>query len=85
MAVCGAANALLQFTRRCTGVLSSSCGKRVTKARWSSDEDDKLKRLVDRHGMDDFQTIASFFEVSSNVNVRTFKLPWIEQLPPTGI
>lgn len=45
------------------GILSSS-GKRVTKARWSSDEDDKLKKLVDKHGLDDFQKIASFFEVS---------------------
>ncbi|CAK8691352.1 transcriptional activator Myb-like [Clavelina lepadiformis] len=41
--------------------------KRVNKTRWTSDEDDKLKQLVDKHGMDDFQKIASFFEDRSDV------------------
>jgi len=42
-----------------------SQSKRITKARWTQEEDDKLKSLVDQHGLEDFQKISSFFEVVS--------------------
>lgn len=37
--------------------------KRINKARWTQQEDEKLRMLAEKYGMDDFQKIASFFEV----------------------
>ncbi|XP_022250273.1 myb-related protein A-like isoform X5 [Limulus polyphemus] len=42
--------------RRC-----SSAQKQINKGRWSKDEDEKLKMLVEKHGSDDWACIASFF------------------------
>ena len=41
----------------------SSGGKRITKSRWSNDEDDKLRKLVDDYGADNFQKISTYFSV----------------------
>ncbi|XP_076341584.1 transcriptional activator Myb-like isoform X4 [Tachypleus tridentatus] len=39
----------------------SSAQKQINKGRWSKDEDEKLKMLVEKHGSDDWACIASFF------------------------
>nr|CAB3264097.1 myb-related protein B-like [Phallusia mammillata] len=49
------------------GIIGSGQSKRITKSRWSPEEDEKLKGLVDQHGIEDFQKIASFFEDRSDI------------------
>ncbi|XP_076347016.1 transcriptional activator Myb-like isoform X2 [Tachypleus tridentatus] len=39
----------------------SSAQKHINKGRWSKDEDEKLKILVEKHGSDDWMYIANFF------------------------
>lgn len=49
------------------GVVCSAGGKRITKSRWSNQEDDKLRALVDKYGSDNFTSIAAFFPDRSDV------------------
>uniref|UniRef100_H2XYB1 Transcription factor protein n=1 Tax=Ciona intestinalis TaxID=7719 RepID=H2XYB1_CIOIN len=41
--------------------------KRNAKTRWSPEEDERLKSLVDKHGVDDFQKVSSYFTDRSDI------------------
>jgi len=45
---------------------SNGC-KRITKTRWSNEEDNKLRSLVDQYGTEHFQKISTFFTDRSDV------------------
>lgn len=50
----------------CFSVMGSIVtAKRINKARWTQQEDEKLRLLVEKYGMDEFQHISTFFNVSS--------------------
>lgn len=40
--------------------------KKINKARWTQQEDDKLRVLVEKYGMEDFQRISTYFTVSNS-------------------
>nr|XP_039257094.1 uncharacterized protein LOC120333788 [Styela clava] len=42
-------------------------GKKVSKARWTQQEDEKLRVLVEKYGMEDFQRISTFYNDRSDV------------------
>uniref|UniRef100_S4R4K7 V-myb avian myeloblastosis viral oncogene homolog n=1 Tax=Petromyzon marinus TaxID=7757 RepID=S4R4K7_PETMA len=70
--------------------LQKESGKRPgSKARWSREEDDLLKRLVEKHGNGDWKFIANFFTNRSDVqclhrwqkvlNPELIKGPWTKE------
>nr|XP_002119476.1 myb-related protein B-like [Ciona intestinalis] len=49
------------------GIACSGNSKRNAKTRWSPEEDERLKSLVDKHGVDDFQKVSSYFTDRSDI------------------
>ncbi|XP_063079193.1 transcriptional activator Myb [Engraulis encrasicolus] len=71
------------------GSLSKGAKRHLGKTRWTREEDDKLKKLVEHHGTEDWKVIASFLPNRSDVqcqhrwqkvlNPELIKGPWTKE------
>ncbi|KAL2082459.1 hypothetical protein ACEWY4_022277 [Coilia grayii] len=71
------------------GSLTKGAKRHLGKTRWTREEDDKLKKLVEHHGTEDWKVIASFLPNRSDVqcqhrwqkvlNPELIKGPWTKE------
>ncbi|XP_059837269.1 transcriptional activator Myb isoform X2 [Hypanus sabinus] len=71
------------------GPQPKSCKRQLSKTRWTREEDEKLKKLVEQHGTEDWKVIANFLPNRTDVqcqhrwqkvlNPELIKGPWTKE------
>ncbi|XP_007891210.1 transcriptional activator Myb isoform X1 [Callorhinchus milii] len=71
------------------GPQPKSCKRQLSKTRWTREEDEKLKKLVEQHGIEDWKVIANFLPNRTDVqcqhrwqkvlNPELIKGPWTKE------
>lgn len=71
------------------GPQPKSCKRQLSKTRWTREEDEKLKKLVEQHGTEDWKIIANFLPNRTDVqcqhrwqkvlNPELIKGPWTKE------